>query len=229
MTKALGGASMSTIISGIYAIVNTLNGKRYVGSAVNIYKRRDRHFSDLGRGQHHSQYLQRAYDKYGGDQFTFHVIEQCDKSLLIEREQYYIDTLRPEYNVAPKAGTSLGVKQTKEMIERKSKRMIGHIVPQEVREKISAALKGRKLSYVRTPETRAKLSKANTGKTHSQKTRELMSLAKKGTKRSQEAIEKFKKSYKGRTNVPPHTPEARAKISTALRAYWAKVKQDKEQ
>lgn len=90
------------IISGIYQIVNTINGKSYIGSAKNTEKRWNRHKYDLGRGKHHSVYLQRSWIKYGESVFAFKILEQTDE--LFARETYWIDTLKPEYNLGSVGG-----------------------------------------------------------------------------------------------------------------------------
>lgn len=112
--------------SGIYKITNTITGDIYIGSAKNLTKRRCNHFDGLRRKVHHSIHLQRAWDKYGSTAFSFSVIEEMvfpehyDIRLigehLICREQYYIDTLKPTYNILKEAGTRLGAKLTLEQV-----------------------------------------------------------------------------------------------------------------
>ena len=60
----------------IYKIINVENGHFYVGSTIEIEKRKKRHFKDLKDGRHHSMYLQRAYDKYGENSFRFIIIKE---------------------------------------------------------------------------------------------------------------------------------------------------------
>jgi group I intron endonuclease len=91
---------LSSKISGVYKIVNTINGNCYIGSAVNIRNRWIEHKGDLRHCQHHSPHLQNAWNKYGESCFTFSILEYCDKSLLIQCEQFYIDLLHPEYNIS---------------------------------------------------------------------------------------------------------------------------------
>ena len=55
------------ILSGIYKIQNKNTGKCYVGSAVNIDRRKKKHFLELRNGIHHSLKLQRSYNKHGID------------------------------------------------------------------------------------------------------------------------------------------------------------------
>jgi group I intron endonuclease len=49
---------------------------------------------------------------YGHDNFTLEILEYCDKTEIIKREQYYIDKLNPEYNISKTAGSILGYKHT---------------------------------------------------------------------------------------------------------------------
>jgi group I intron endonuclease len=75
---------------GIYIIKNTQNNKVYVGSSVNVKNREYKHFWMLERGVHDNSYLQNSYNKYGKTSFIFEVVETCDESNLIEKENYYI-------------------------------------------------------------------------------------------------------------------------------------------
>lgn len=80
---------------GIYQIRNIVNGKIYVGSSKNMPQRWKKHRSKLKHRKHPSKHLQNAWDKYGACSFVFEVLEECDLSLLIVKEQYYLDTLNP--------------------------------------------------------------------------------------------------------------------------------------
>lgn len=86
-------------ISGVYIITNSINGKRYIGSSNNIRKRLWKHRSLLRHDKHENPHLQNAWNKYGEDNFVYSILEECDVSILLEREQYYIDILKPEYNI----------------------------------------------------------------------------------------------------------------------------------
>lgn len=123
-------------ISGIYEIVNTVNGHRYIGSAVNIDKRWREHLLQLKKHTHHSVYLQRAWDKHGSSCFTFSVIEHCVKEQLIDREQFYINAFSPEYNICKIANSRLGTKWTDESKKKLSSSKMGKSPSQETRKKI---------------------------------------------------------------------------------------------
>lgn len=153
-------------ISGIYKIINNINDKYYVGSSNNIYKRWKYHKQDLNRGNHRSQYLQRAWNKYGEDNFTFVVTELIIlDELLLQIEQEYL-------NIAC---------QEKEKCYNSSF-VAGKIEMNEItRNKISQSHKGKKLSK----ETKEKLRQCNLGKRLSEETKKKISDAHKGKVLSQ--------------------------------------------
>lgn len=119
-------------IMGVYCIENTVNNKQYIGSSNNIRLRTYRHLKGLRSNKHHSSHLQRAWNKYGGENFKFYIIEEMkfpenyilnERKLigehLICREQYYLDTLKPAYNAFKIAGSGMGYKATPEMTVRR--------------------------------------------------------------------------------------------------------------
>lgn len=117
---------------GIYKIINKINEDCYIGSSINLKNREFRHLRDLKNNNHHSVILQRAVEKYGIENFQFEIVEECLKSELLNREQYYLDTLNPKYNICKIAGSPLGTKQSKEACEKKRKYAIeNNIVPPE--------------------------------------------------------------------------------------------------
>jgi group I intron endonuclease len=99
-------------VAVIYKIVNVRRDRIYVGHTSNLFKTRVYgHRYALKRNKHENARLQHAWNKYGIDAFRFEVLEQCDESQKLIREQFYIDTLKPYYNVAPVAGSRKGVPQ----------------------------------------------------------------------------------------------------------------------
>lgn len=65
--------------SGIYLIMNQINGKGYVGQAVNIEERWKQHKYRLNGQYHGNKHLQNAWNKYGKDNFVFIILEKCAK------------------------------------------------------------------------------------------------------------------------------------------------------
>lgn len=94
-------------ICGIYALVNTETDEQYIGSSHDIAARFVQHQSLLRRGKHHAQRLQDAWDRYGEDAFDWVVLEELATSgKLAEREQWYLDSVLPEYNGASVANNT---------------------------------------------------------------------------------------------------------------------------
>jgi len=77
--------------TGIYKIENIANGKVYIGQSINLYTRLLGHKSTLKTNKHFNRYLQRSWNKYGEDNFTFNILEKCDTDDLNDREQYWIE------------------------------------------------------------------------------------------------------------------------------------------
>jgi group I intron endonuclease len=107
--------------TGIYKIENILNGKKYIGSATDLRARQILHWRQLEKEIHHSRRLQRAWNKYGPDNFQFHIILICDKQNLICYEQLIIDLYlsankKYGYNICPIAGSALGIKRSEETL-----------------------------------------------------------------------------------------------------------------
>lgn len=102
-------------MKAIYEIRCILTNKIYVGSTLNHLKREKDHFNNLKKNKHHNKKLQNAYNKYGSEYFKFTIIEEVsDDENLIEREQHYIDTLEPFFNICKIANSSLGLKRSQE-------------------------------------------------------------------------------------------------------------------
>lgn len=81
---------------GIYKITNKVNNHCYIGQSRNIEKRWNNHiYHDKSKNEYP---LYRAFKKYGIDNFTFEILEECSLNELNKKEQYYIKIYQPEYN-----------------------------------------------------------------------------------------------------------------------------------
>ncbi len=129
--------------SGIYKLENIVTNESYVGSSINLVKRKYEHFRLLKRNEHTNKHLQNSYNKHGERVFVFEILKECEKNECIYWEQYFIDYLSPKYNINPIAGSSLNVKHTKETIEKIRNTKMGHFVSEETKRKIMEKLKGR--------------------------------------------------------------------------------------
>lgn len=85
-----GSDDMRNKISGIYKIENKINHKVYIGQSRDLHERRLGHLCGLRNGNHYNKHLQASVNKYGINNFSFTVIEECDKDKLNDREIYWI-------------------------------------------------------------------------------------------------------------------------------------------
>lgn len=115
----------------IYKILNTKNNKFYIGSAQDFERRTKQHLLVLRKNKHYNVHLQRSFNKYGEQNFQFLVLEELpDENTLIEREQHWIDTLNPYYNINKVANSSIGVKRREETKEKIRAANLGLVHPE---------------------------------------------------------------------------------------------------
>lgn len=233
--------------SGVYIIRNSVNAKVYVGSAVNFTKRFRAHSSLLNKSKHHSRSLQNFVNKYGVNCLVFDLLEVTEAVLAVVCEQRWINHFAssvPEngFNIAPTAGSCLGMKHTPETRAKVSAALRGRpvsdrtiaalrernknrIYSDEQRQKLSEVAKTRGAK----PETRIKLSEAAkrqmqegrsvnfvaSTKNKSPETRARMSEAQKGRVLTEERREVLRKGNAKSNSRRVHSPETRAKIGAA--------------
>lgn len=87
----------------IYKIINLDTNKYYLGSTKEIKKRTLRHFNELRKNKHHCIHLQRAFNKYGEDNFKLEIILECENYK--DKEQELLDSISFSelYNVSKSA------------------------------------------------------------------------------------------------------------------------------
>src|ERR1035441_180379 len=117
-------------ISGIYEIVNKVNGKKYYGSSLYIKKRFSAHKRLLIQNKHTNKHLQSAWNQYGKNNFEFNIIKEIERDILLIEEQKYLDKCKENpklfYNMsycaeAPMRGCWLGKNHTKDTISKTRK------------------------------------------------------------------------------------------------------------
>lgn len=85
---------------GIYAIVNKVNGKRYVGKSSDIERRWANHLYLLKsevKSKDCNRYLYNSFNKYGSSNFGLEylqVFDEIDEDLMKDREFFWINHLR---------------------------------------------------------------------------------------------------------------------------------------
>ena len=128
---------------GIYKIECCINHKVYIGQSIKIEKRWKDHIFDLVNNKHCNTHLQNAWNKYGSNMFKFDIVELCSKNELNDKETYwkrYYDKVSGTYNIGHTGNIktmsdeqklkikeyNLGKKQSKETIEKRRQKLLGH-------------------------------------------------------------------------------------------------------
>jgi group I intron endonuclease len=228
----------------IYKIINTINGKFYVGSTTNTRERFRTHRNKLRRGAHHCPHLQAAWNKYGENNFLFRVIEDIPQNAsLQEAEDRWLGEWvgKPEcYNAGLRSGAPW------RGIKKEDHPCYGREKSDEERARIAAGLKA---AYAADPSCHPRL-----GKQHSDETKETIRQAKLanptkawlGLSRDEATKAKISAAQKGKPKAPgrkvsaegmakmlaniaagrshrhwkgrTHTDEAKEKMSRSIRA-----------
>lgn len=188
---------------GIYVIRNKVNDKVYIGQSWNIKSRLADHKRDLRKNKAGNIHLQRAYNKYGLDNFEFKVIADLSyikeleplvaQKILDDAEKYWI-----EYFGGNENNNTYNIREGG----------WGGKYSEEHKIKMSEARKGLYKGELNpmygkhhTEETKSILSEKNKGKKawnlgipHSEETKQKISKANKGRIQSSEEIEKRTKT-----------------------------------
>lgn len=212
---------------GIYSIRCALNGCVYIGSSINIERRWKIHRWDLGVGHHRNSRLQRAWNKYGPDAFSFTILEVVGSiDALLEAEQRWIDRVpkRVRFNLCPPGCTPspLGIKRSEETKEKIRRANLGKVMTDKARESLRrASANGWRKGRKHTPESIEKMRRAKLGKKLGKQSSEHKALRIKpgGWKHTDETREKMRRSWVGRdtTNMRgwEHSKAAREKMRQA--------------
>jgi group I intron endonuclease len=131
---------------GVYKWRNNVTNKEYVGSSSNLVSRLYSYYSLNHLAKQSSSLVCKALLKYGHSMFSLEILEYCKPSEVIIREQYYIDFLKPEYNILSIAGSSYGRLRLEETKLKIKKARLGSTQLRETKDKIAASLLGRKHS-----------------------------------------------------------------------------------
>lgn len=155
---------------GIYKITNLINGDSYIGRSVNIKRRFMEHKAPKNGG---GKTIHAAIQKYGLENFSFEVLEECPEEMLDEREVYYIGKLKPKYNIASGGRGPTGMRhtdKTKRLLRQKAKTEWDNKSEEEKERIIQENLKGPRIGHAVTEETREKLRQKSKGKKQSRET-----------------------------------------------------------
>ena len=106
-------------ISAVYKITNTITGDFYIGSSKNVKHRWADHKcpSLWKRCPNKQMYID--MQKYGVDKFVFEILEEVEPGSLKEKEQQFIETLKPTYN--DRNADGLNIERSKEYMKQYQK------------------------------------------------------------------------------------------------------------
>jgi len=195
---------------GIYSITNVINGKKYIGSTMNFYKRFYQHNIKLNNNTHYNKHLQFAYNKYSN--FIFELLEDCkwlcNPEDINNVEVYYIkhfnttnaingynsesggqsNKILSEEHKRKISVSNIGKKKSEEAVRKMTLTKTGVKLTEEHKQKISTASKNSQNSgrfingHKNTEEVIRKVAMINTGKKRSEETKNKISLALMGNK-----------------------------------------------
>lgn len=157
-------------VSGIYKITNKKTGECYIGASCNIGRRWVQHLSCS------TLPIQEDIQVQGPENFTFEIVERVEVSRLGEREEYWIEKLKPFYNKTENSSYP------------------SKPVSLETRKRHSEINRTR--TYYKDPGYLKRQSEAQKGKEISKETREKISLSTKGKPKSEETRSRMAKRYR---------------------------------
>ncbi len=210
---------------GIYKITNLLNGKCYIGQSKDIEARWQNHRWRYKYQEREHLFLYQAMRKYGIENFSFEVLEECDEKDLDALEIKYIAQYRsfPDgYNMTGGGNGHLGRPMTPEGKAALRKALVGRPCSEETRRRISEAQKGKIIPEEqralisefnrkrwKDPQYRAKMLAARKAYRPSEETRRKMSASQKGKKMSAESRRKISEANRGRIFSKEHREKLR--------------------
>jgi len=162
---------------GIYVFRNKLNGKVYVGKSNDLYRRHREHIYYLNNNKDTCTILNRAWQKYGADNFEYEVVCHCDESELNEKEKYYVelyDSLNNGYNCTAGGDGITGYRHTEETKKKIAAAGIGRKQSEKVVEMIRNRYLGKKFTEEHkqalrdawTPERKQMMTDTRSGENH---------------------------------------------------------------
>ena len=173
-----------TNVCGIYKLYFDNDSRFYIGSTNDLQERLQAHTRAVNKQKHFNKYFQRLCLKLGIENIKYEILAKCPQEYLLKMEQWFIDKLKPELNLAEKVG--------RPPINRKR----GYKMSEEAKQNISKAKTGKKVdrsNYTHSEETLNKISQSLKGRVITEEWKQKMREAKaKGGKYSKLTIEQVK-------------------------------------
>jgi len=152
--------------SGVYYLINNINGHTYVGSSINLASRMRNYLNNtfLKSKQNNNMPIVKALLKYDQSNFTLLILEYVETESLTIRETYYITFFIPYYNVLKPGYSSLGYKHTEE-----TKKLLSELAKNRTHSDLTKSLISKALTGDNNPfynkshsvESKLRMSEAN--------------------------------------------------------------------
>ena len=168
-------------MTGIYLVTNKVNGHQYVGQSVDIKRRWMEHTCPSSINNNRT--INKAYRKYGKENFVYEVLEECSESELDEREIYWIEKLHPVYNMNKGGVGNKGHHHsldTRNLLSVKARKQWDELSDEDKKKRITHNLVGPPKGHKVSNEVREKLRKKNLGKKIPESIRRKISESNKG-------------------------------------------------
>ena len=123
--------------AGVYKFTNLVNGNTYIGSSSNLSPRFLKYFNAKSLNKN-KMLINMAILKYKLSNFSLDILEYCSLEDVIKREQYYIDTYTPKYNILKIAGTSSGYTHSQNSLSKISSRKISEETLNNMRDRVQS-------------------------------------------------------------------------------------------
>jgi len=180
-------------VEAVYRIINSKNGRYYIGSSLDYKKRKRDHFNLLKRGNHHNKPMQEDYNIYGAESFKFEVLKLfngIDRNALFDIEQEFISKSNESmrYNLYDNAfGMSYRGKDNP---------MFGKTHSEEIRQKLSEINSGENNPWYGNSDhmkmMRSRITKRFDGRKHTEETKLKMSVAHMGREKTESERRKLR-------------------------------------
>jgi len=203
-------------VSGIYCAIHRETGACYVGSSINVGRRRREHLKASRAGK--NSCFAKALRLHGESSFDFEILERCQQSELLRREEFYIALFGSAsaggFNTRTRACAPYDYRHSSATKERIGVAMKGRKLSPLTRSRMSASMVGKKKGPMSAAH-KAAIAAGNSGQKRSEEACMKMSILRTGEKRTEEAKAKMRLAKLGKKLSAEHRKNIGAALSIA--------------